>query len=184
MASHAGRSRYSSVAILLHWLIAVLLIGNLAGGLLFDVIEDADKSLFFTVVQLHKSTGITILVLALLRLVWRLANPAPALPDHMTPAERVLAKISHWGFYILMIALPLSGWAMTSTAKIKFPMLWYGLFEVPPLPAPAAWNYHEFHEILGWVGVAMIVLHVAAALKHQYFDRDNIFARMSMGRRR
>ncbi|TRW17807.1 cytochrome b [Glacieibacterium frigidum] len=184
MAIHAGRSRYSSVAIAFHWVIAVLLIGNLAGGLLFDIIEDADKSLFFTLVQLHKSTGITILVLAVLRLAWRLMNPAPPLPDHMTPAERVLAKLSHWGFYVLMIALPLSGWAMTSTAKIKFPMLWYGLFEVPPLPAPTGWNYHDFHGILGWVAVAMIVLHVAAALKHQYFDRDDIFARMSMKGRR
>lgn len=184
MASHAARSRYSSVAIGFHWAIAVLLIVNLAGGLLFDVVEDADKSMFFTLVQLHKSTGITILALAVLRLAWRLMHPAPPLPDHMTPAERVLAKLSHGGFYVLMLALPLSGWAMTSTAKLKFPMFWYGLFEIPPLPAPTGWNYYEFHEILGWTAMAMLVLHVAAALKHQYFDRDDIFARMSLSRRR
>lgn len=183
MASHAAHSRYSTVAIIFHWTIALLLIGNLAGGLLFDWIEDADKSLFFTLVQLHKATGITILALAVLRLAWRLMNPPPPYPDHMTPAERTLAKLSHWGFYVLMIALPLSGWAMVSTGKIKFPMLWYGLFEIPPLPAPTGWNYHEAHEILGWVSVAMIVLHVAAALKHHYFDRDDVFARMWLWRR-
>ncbi len=186
MASRAdglGHSRYSTVAIILHWVIALLLIGNLAGGLLLDQIEDYDKQLFFTIIQLHKSTGITILFLALARLAWRLAHPAPPLPDHMTPLELVLAKVSHWGFYVVMIALPLSGWAMVSTAKVKFPMLYFGTFEVPMLPVPANWNYHDLHGILGWVTLAMIVLHVAAALKHHYFDRDNIFARMSLRRR-
>ena len=172
------RSRYSGVAIAFHWTIAVLLIANLVAGLLFDRIEDADKQLFFTLVQLHKATGVTILVLAVGRLVWRLANPPPPLPAHMTSAELVLAKLSHWGFYFIMIALPLSGWAMVSTAKVKFPMMWYGLFEIPTIPVPQGWNYHDLHGILGWVTVAMLVLHVAAALKHHYFDRDDIFARM------
>ncbi len=171
-------SRYSTVAIAFHWIIALLLIGNLAVGLLFDTIEHNDKALFFTLVQLHKSTGITILVLALLRLVWRLVNPAPPYPGHMTAAERALALVSHWGFYVLMIALPLSGWAMVSVSAKKFPMFWYGLFEVPMLQVPKSWNYHDFHEILGWIALAMIVLHVVAALKHHYFDRDDVLARM------
>lgn len=172
------RSRYSGVAIAFHWTIAVLLVANLAAGLLFDWIEDSDKQLFFTMIQLHKSTGILILALAVLRLAWRLMNPPPPLPAHMTGLELALAKVSHWGFYFIMIALPLSGWAMVSTAKVKFPMLWYGLFEVPPIPVPQDWNYHDFHGILGWVTLAMLALHVAAALKHHYFDRDDIFARM------
>ncbi len=175
------RSRYSTVAIALHWAIAVLLIGNLVVGLLFDTIEDADKSLFFTLVQLHKSTGITILALAVLRLLWRLTHPVPPYPAHMTTLERALAKVSHWGFYVLMLALPLSGWAMVSVSTKKFPMFWYGLFEVPMLSVPKNWNYHDLHGILGWVALAMIALHVAAALKHQYFDRDNIFARIWPG---
>ena len=183
MADRAARSRYSTVAIVLHWGMALLLIGNLAAGLFFDLIEDADKALFFTLVQLHKATGVTILGLAVLRLAWRLMNPPPPYPDHMTPAERVLAKLSHWGFYALMIALPLTGWAMVSTAKMKFPMLWYGLFEIPSLPVPVGWNYGWLHGALGWLAVAMIVLHVAAALKHHYLDRDHIFARMAFGRR-
>lgn len=176
------RSRYSSVAIVLHWVIAVLLIGNLAAGLLFDTIKDYDKSLFFTLIQLHKSTGITILALAVARLLWRLMNPAPPLPGYMTTAERGLAKLSHWGFYVVMLALPLSGWAMVSASPKRLPMFWYGTFEIPPLPAPAHWNYGTFHAVLGWITLAMIVLHVAAALKHQFIDKDDIFARMSLRR--
>ncbi|QXQ05170.1 cytochrome b [Sphingosinicellaceae bacterium] len=173
-------SRYSTVAIVFHWTIAVLLIANLAAGLAFDRIEAADKQLFFTLIQLHKSTGITILVLAVARLIWRLMNPPPPLPDHMTSAERVLATISHWGFYVLMFALPLSGWAMVSTGKLIFPMFWYGLFEIPKLPIGNTQHetFENVHGLLGWVVLALIVLHVAAALKHHYFDRDNLLARM------
>ncbi len=176
------RSRYSSVAIVLHWTVAVLLIANLAVGLLFDTIKDYDKSLFFTLIQLHKSTGITILALAVVRLLWRLMNPAPPLPGHMTTVERALAKLSHWGFYLVMLALPLSGWAMVSTSAKRLPMFWYGTFEIPALPAPAHWNYGAAHAVLGWITLAMIVLHVAAALKHHFIDRDDIFARMSLRR--
>ncbi len=177
------RSRYSTVAIVLHWTIAVLLIGNLTVGLLFDTIEDADKSLFYSLIDLHKATGITILALVVVRLAWRLMNPPPPLPAHMTRAERVLARLSHWGFYGLMLALPLSGWAMVSASAKRFPIQWYGLFDVPFLSVPKGWNYGGMHWFLGWLGLAMIVLHVAAALKHQYMDRDDIFARMSLGRR-
>ncbi len=177
------RSRYSNVAIVLHWTIAVLLIGNLGVGLLFDTIKDYDKSLFFTLIDLHKATGITILALAVLRLVWRLMHPAPPLPDHMTTVERVLAKLSHWGFYVVMLALPLSGWAMVSASAKRFPISWYGIFDIPFLPVVKGWNYGGLHGLLGWLALAMIVLHIAAALKHQYMDRDDIFARMSVGRR-
>lgn len=177
------RSRYSTVAIILHWTIAVLLIDNLTVGLLFDTIEGYDKSLLFTLISLHKSTGITILALVVLRLLWRLMNRPPPLPAHLTQAERALAKLSHWGFYVVMLALPLSGWAMVSNPPKHFPMLWYGTVSIPPLPSPANWNYGGLHAILGWVALAMIVLHVAAALKHQFMDRDDIFARMSLRRR-
>lgn len=179
-----SHSRYSTVAIVLHWTIAVLLIANLTAGLLFDSIEAVNKPLFQTLIHLHKSTGITILALAVARLVWRLMNPPPPLPDHMTAAERVLATISHWGFYVLMFALPLSGWAMVSSGKIVYPMSWYGLFAVPPLPLQRAQHetFESVHGLLGWVVLALIVLHVAAALKHHYFDRDNLLARMWPGR--
>ena len=184
-AASSGRTRYSSVAIAFHWTIAALLLGNLIVGLfvlgpLLDSAVPADKQLGFTLVQLHKGVGLVVLGLALLRLGWRLGNPPPPLPAHMTPLERRLAGASHFGFYALMIALPMSGWAMVSTGKILFPIPFFGLFTVPALPLPRAWGglFHESHEILGWVAAAMIVLHVAAALKHHWLDRDDVFARM------
>lgn len=180
-----GRSHYSRVAIIFHWTIAVLLIANLLAGLfvlppLLDSDVAADKQLGFTLIQIHKSTGLVILVLALARLGWRLGNPPPPLPVHMTPVERTLARVSHVGFYAVMLVLPLSGWAMVSTGKILFPMRFFGTFVVPPLPLPREWGrfFHESHEILGWLTAAMLALHVVAALKHHYFDRDDVLARM------
>lgn len=181
-------SRYSRVAIVFHWVIAALLIVNLGVGLwvlgpLLDSHDPATKQLGFTVVQLHKSVGLTILVLAIARLAWRLMNPPPPYPDHMTGTEIVLAKLSHWGFYALMLGLPLSGWAVVSTSNIQFPILYFGLFEVPALPLSRAWGelFDESHLILGWITLALIVLHVAAALKHHYMDRDDVLVRMLPG---
>jgi len=179
-------SRYSSVAIALHWLIALIVIGNLTGGLLLDTFLDSDdpqmKMTGFTIIQLHKAFGLTVIVLTVLRLMWRLANPAPALPDHMTPFERLLAKATHWGFYALLLLLPLSGWAMVSASAKRFPISYFGLFDVPYLPVAQSkvigGFMHESHELLGYGAIALIALHVLAALKHHYFDRDNVLARM------
>jgi cytochrome b561 len=178
-------SRYSRVAIVLHWLIALLLIGNLVVGLwvldpLMHSADPATKRLGFTVIQLHKSVGLTVLVLAVVRLAWRLMNPPPPYPSHMTRAEVVLAKLSHWGFYGLMLALPLTGWTMVSTGKLVLPIFYFGLFEVPHLPVTRAMGRlaHEGHLILGWITLALIVLHVAAALKHHFWDRDDVLVRM------
>jgi cytochrome b561 len=190
-AAVGQRSRYSSVAIWLHWIIALLIIGNLIGGLNLDYFLDspdpAMKQLGFTIIGLHKSIGLTVLVLSLARLGWRVANPPPPLPGHMTRTEIVLARLTHNGFYALMLLLPLSGWAMSSTGKIQYPILWFGLFEVPSLPLPKSLGglFQESHEILGWIVIATLALHVLAALKHQVFDRDNLLARMLpfLGRR-
>lgn len=191
LATDFGPSRYSSVAIAFHWIIAVLLIVNLVAGLfvldpLLHSSDPATKQLGFLAIQLHKSTGILVLVLALARLAWRLTHTPPAYPAHMDAGLRAAAKLSHWGFYALMILLPLSGWAMASTGKLIFPIMFYGLFEVPHLPLPQSMGglFHESHEILGWIAVAMIALHVAAALKHHYLDRDDVFSRMWLWSRR
>ena len=134
----AAPSSYSRTAITLHWLIALLLIGNFVGGLLledlFNATDPATRKLGFTVVQLHKSFGLTILLLSLLRLGVRLVAGAPPLPDHMTPMERLLSKLTHWGFYAVMILVPLTGWLMVSASPLGFPTVWFGLFEWPNLP--------------------------------------------------
>lgn len=183
----AARSRYSHVAITLHWLIALLIVGNLIGGLVVDTFLDspdpAMKQTGFSIIQLHKSVGLTVLLLSVLRLAWRLVNPAPPLPAHMTPLERLLAQATHWGFYALIVLLPLSGWALISGSEIRYPTFYFGLFEVPFLPLARGkeigHQLHEVHELLAFGTIGLLGLHVLAALKHHYFDRDDVLARMA-----
>lgn len=179
-----ARSRYSAGAIALHWIIGLLIIANLAGGLSLDTLfggEDAaSKATKGLVIGLHKSFGLTVLVLSLVRLGWRLATPPPPLPTHMTPLEKGLARATHVGFYLLMLLLPLSGWAMASTGRTVVPIFWFGLFEVPALPLPKTLGglFYEGHEVLGFVAIGLLVLHVGGALKHNILDRDDVLARM------
>ncbi len=175
------RSRYSAVAIALHWVIGIAIIGNLIGGLTHDAFPKDQRAI---IMGLHKSMGLTILMLTLVRIGWRLANPPPPLPVHMTGGERVLARSTHMGFYALMLAMPMTGWALSSAGPR--PLLWFGLFDWPKLPVDAAMRgtFGETHEILGWLMIAMIALHVAAVIKHMWFDRDDLLARMLPARRR
>ncbi len=182
----ATRSPYSRAAIVLHWAMAVMILGNLAGGFLmerlFEAEDPATRDLGFRVVQLHKSMGLTVLLLAFARLALRLREGFPPLPDHMTATERRLARFTHWGFYALMIGLPLSGWAMVSMSPLGFPTLWFGLFEWPHLPLGTSRQGSEaaggVHEALAFGAIALLALHVAGALKHHFLDRDDVLARM------
>lgn len=190
----AARSSYSRAAITLHWLIALLLIGNFLGGvfmgdLLAPSATPEQKQLGFKIIQFHKSMGLTILALSLLRLATRLVSSPPPLPAHMTSTERLLAKATHWAFYAVMILVPLTGWVMVSASPLGFPTLWFGLFEWPHLPIETSKATSdaasEAHEIIAFAGAGLLLLHVAAALKHHYMDRDDVLARMlPMVRRR
>jgi cytochrome b561 len=181
-----ARQTYSRASIALHWLIAVLIIGNLAGGLMMESLLDspdpAQKQLGFQVIQLHKSSGLTILVLSALRLLLRLVEGFPPLPAHMTRTERLLARISHSGFYLLMIGIPLAGWVMVSASPLGFPTLWFGLFEWPHLPTGTSKALSgaasEVHELLSYAAIALLALHIAGALKHHFMDRDGVLVRM------
>lgn len=185
MATRAAtaHSRYSQVAIVLHWTIALLIIGNIIGGLVLanDLLDGQAKA---SVMTLHQSAGLTVLLLSVARLAWRLTNPPPSLPEHMTAAEHLLAKSTHWLFYGLMFVLPLSGWAMSSTSP-KYPILYLWLFEVPKLPVEMSRAnggfYNEIHEYAAYLAIATLALHITGALKHHYFDRDNVLARMLPG---
>jgi cytochrome b561 len=176
-------NRYSKVAIILHWLLAVMIIGNLAGGFLHDYVPTAggQRSL---VMSLHKSFGISILALTLVRLGWRLANPPPPLPAYFTSGERLLAKAAHWAFYAAMLALPLSGWVMAD--RNSRPIPFFGLAEVPKfgVAKPIADAAHELHEIVGWALLALLALHVMGIIKHKWLDQDNLLPRMGLGRAR
>jgi cytochrome b561 len=127
----------------------------------------------------HKSVGITILGLAVLRLLWRWMNPTPALPNTLKPYERVLASLTHAGLYIVLFAMPLSGWIMSSARG--FPVSWFGFIQ---LPDPVAKNKAVFdamletHETLAWVLYAIVTVHVLAALKHHFLLKDHVLKRM------
>lgn len=173
-------SRYSKVAITLHWLMALMIIGNLAGGFLHDFIPRGSPERAI-VMGLHVSFGLTIIALTLVRLGWRLANPPPPLPAYFTGGERLLAKGSHWAFYIAMLALPLSGWLMSE--RNERPLLYFFIAEVPKagIGKPLAQTFNEMHEILGWAMLALLALHVLGVIKHLVMDRDNLLPRMGVG---
>ena len=170
---------YTKVAIALHWIIGGAIIIMLIMGLLLDSIPADYK---FQVYQFHKSLGLTILLLSFVRLFWRLTHKAPALPDGMKPWEIWASKLTHYAFYFLIIALPLSGWALVSASTFKLPIMWFGIFEWPRLPLTvskvSSHNFEEIHEVLANLTIALLALHIGAALKHHFVNKDNVLTRM------
>jgi cytochrome b561 len=181
MARRARDERYTSGAIAFHWVIALLVLANLALGILHESLPRA-----WQVMPLHKSIGITVLVLTLGRIAWRLAHRPPPLPSHLQAWERGAAHLVHLLLYAAMLILPLSGWLMGSNPERIRPMSWFWLFQVPPLPSTPALSggAHEVHELLGWAMAALVVLHIAAALHHHFWRRDTVLLRMMPGGRR
>jgi cytochrome b561 len=171
----ARGDRYSRGAIAFHWAIAALVLFNLGVGLFHDGLPREWK-----VMALHKSVGVTILVLTLGRIAWRLAHKPPRLPDLMPAWEKTVAKAVHFILYALLLILPLTGWLMSSNPAKPRPFSWFYLFEVPVLPAtPAiASGSHELHELLGYLMTALVLIHIAAALRHHLLLRDKALARM------
>lgn len=175
--------RYDPIAVLLHWTMALLIIGMIVVGLVMGDVQP--MSLRFTLINLHKALGITILALSVFRLVWRFLNPPPALPAGMPAWERLAAHFSHWALYAFIILMPLSGWLMTS-ASAKYPIVFFGLGEAPfiPMPADAALTKSigsisgGVHDYLWIGGAALIAVHLGAALKHHFIDRDTVLTRM------
>ena len=186
----ASRSRYSTVAIVLHWLIAAAIVFQV---LIAWRMHDLKTPLGFALTQLHKSVGITILLLSIARLAWRLMNPPPPEPEALAGWERGLSKVVHVLLYVIMIGMPITGWIMVSASRIQIPTLLYGVVPWPhlpvaDLPAQAKKGWLEFgqeaHEWLSYGAYALVALHVAGALKHQFFDRElPILARMAPGAR-
>lgn len=173
--------RYSSVAIAFHWMIALLVIVNLVIGLGHESIP-ALRAWMGT----HKAIGISVLVLTLARVAWRLAHRPPPLPAATPVWERVAAHATHWSLYALLLAMPLTGWALVSGPDAKRPLSWFGLFDVPLLPVASstADAADAAHGLLGWVMLALVVLHVSAALRHHLILRDHVLARMAPALRR
>lgn len=184
------QDRYHAVAIALHWLIALMIIGLMAAGIWMTgaIRERETQKLAFEVYQLHKSVGLTVFALSIVRLAWRLTHKTPALPIGMTGVERITAHAAHWVFYGLMLSLPISGWLMVSASPLGLPTLYFSGPQIPHLEALAHMSMNdkklwesqlkEIHEWLAYGGMALIALHVAAALRHQFMLKDGLMARM------
>ena len=185
MSQTTSSSRYSLTAIALHWVLALGLLGLLAFGWYMTELPFSPARLKYY--NWHKWAGVTLLVLSVLRLLWRLTHRPPALPTAMAAAMPRWQHIAHHGvhhlLYLLFFAVPLLGWAYSSAAG--FPIVWFGLWQLPDLVAasPAlAEALKPWHAIAAYSLAALIALHIAAALKHQLIDRDGLLGRMWPGR--
>ncbi len=178
-ASSHSPSRYTKGAMAFHWIIAIMILLNVIGAL---ASEDLPRDEKMVAMAGHKAMGLTILALSVARLAWRWMHPAPPLLESLKAWEAALAKVVHWLFYFLMIAIPLAGWAMHSAATGGLPVSWFGQFDLPGLPLAqdrgTAGIFHEMHELLAFLMLALLALHVAAVLKHLVIDRDGTLRRM------
>lgn len=180
------RTQYDRVAMALHWVIALTIIALLVFGTLMTIEGFPNR---FVLYQWHKSFGIVILFLSVFRLIWRLTHRPPPLPDDMKAYEKAGAKLTHIGFYVLMIGMPLLGWAMVSASRFPIPTELFYLIPWPDMPGVPESDAVEgrlklLHEIGGKLMIALLVLHVGAALKHHFVNKDGVLARMVPGLRR
>ena len=171
-------STYSRTAVVLHWVIGLLVLSTIPLGLYGASSESTAAQ---TATNTHKTIGIAILLLTLVRIGWRLAHKPPALAQSMPAWQRRAARISHALFYVLLLILPLSGWWMSSAVPKRHPF-GIGGWEIPFLPVPRGWASagpaYLVHVSLGFLMIGLVLLHIFAVIKHHYVDRDDTLARM------
>jgi len=182
-AAGAPRLRYDPFAIALHWLLAVLIVGSFGVGLYMTGLPFSPLRL--KVYNWHKWAGVTILALSALRLLWRLGHRPPALPADMPGLQKAGSRISHTLMYLLFFAVPLSGWAYSSA--MGMPVSWFGVLALPDFMAVdhdlAEAVLQPLHRNCAFALAGITLLHVAAALKHHWIDRDGLLKRMWPGPR-
>jgi cytochrome b561 len=177
MPNQSSPNRYGAVAQGFHWLIAGLIVTQFTLALLADDLPLGAHKL--ALLARHKSFGMTVLMLAVLRLIWRLFNRPPQLPSGMSKTGMILARGTHIAFYVLLFAMPLTGWTMSSAKN--YPVSWFGRFTWPNLISP---NERAFellrstHHLLGDALFAIAILHIFAALKHHFWNKDDVLVRM------
>ena len=177
--------RYGTVAIFLHWLIAIAIAVQLWLGFFMQELAEGSFARF-EALQRHKSLGLTILILSVARLVWRLTNPAPRADPGLAPIERRLAGLVHFGLYFLIIAVPLAGWATVSASPLGLPIQLYGVIGWPHLPFFGAVAdgqamedlMHAIHKALVFALIALALIHILAALRHQFLLKNAVLGRM------
>lgn len=181
----AGTKRYSLTAIVLHWVLGAALLGIFAVGLYMTDLPFSPTRL--KLYNWHKWAGVTILVLSALRLLWRLTHRPPALPGKISKAMPAWQHWAHHGthhaLYALFFLVPLIGWAYSSASG--FPIVVFGVLPLPdfvPVDKALAEMIKPFHELTAFALIGLAGLHIAAALKHQWIDRDGLINRMLPGR--
>lgn len=177
--------RYSDIAVLFHWLIALLIIGLLAIGKYMTGLEENDP-VRFVLTQWHKSFGISVLLLSVLRLMWRFVHKPPPEPDYIPRWQQFIAGGVHLLLYALMFLLPITGWIMVSASPLNLDTVLFGVIPWPHLPpfphlpnkAGVAEAFHSYHEIASTVLIVFVLAHVGAAMKHHLVDKDTVLHRM------
>jgi cytochrome b561 len=174
-------SKYGNTAILFHWLLAALIIATWCfGAYMHDLPFSPMRVKQF---NWHKWVGITILGLSALRLLWRLSHRPPALPSQMSSWQQTASHLTHLALYVLFFATPLAGWAYSSAAG--FQVVLYGVLPLPdwvPVSKDLADTLKGVHKFCSFSLAGFVVLHILAALKHQFIDRDALLRRMTPGR--
>lgn len=181
--------RYNSVAIILHWVMAIAIFGMLASGFAMEYLG-LDRSIKFQMIQIHKSAGVLLLIAIFLRFSWRMATKIPALPGMMPKLEKLAAKGGHLALYICMFLMPISGWVMVSSSSYGLPTVVFDWFTWPHVHEVfSVFSFVEGNEDLRklygsvhfYVALAFIVLilaHIGAVVKHYIFDHENLLHRM------
>jgi len=172
--------RYGAIAQLFNWTIVSLVVAQFVLANQAEAAEDAHQLVQQAkILATHKSVGMTIFMLAILRLIWRFTNAVPAATPTTKPWQAKLASGMHWALYVLILITPLAGWLMSSAETHS--ATWFGLFTFPDLIAPnegRAEQFEELHEALASGIFFLSILHILAALKHHVIDKDNVLRRM------
>jgi cytochrome b561 len=177
MAIKNSPQAWGSLSIGLHWLTLVLILGLAMVGLLMTDLPNGPQKI--QLYALHKSFGLTVLGLTAIRLIWRLFSTTPEMAENTPAWQALIAKLTHGLLYVLLFAMPISGWLYNSAAG--FPLKYFGLFKLPKLsgydPQLKALA-GEAHETFFYILALLMLMHAGAALKHHYLDKDNTLTRM------
>ncbi|OGT25761.1 MAG: hypothetical protein A3I77_03350 [Gammaproteobacteria bacterium RIFCSPLOWO2_02_FULL_42_14] len=178
MCVYNTTERYGLVSKLFHWIIALLVLVMLCVGASFQYLQSSHFT--STLVFIHKSTGVTILGLMVLRLLWRWINPVPQFPETMPTWEKLIARFVHYLFYVVIIIMPITGIVMSAAAGYSVPFWWINNLPLSFITKNESLSHfmQNWHEYVAWMIVGLYVLHTLAALKHHFKDHDNILKRM------
>ncbi len=185
-AKASTEQRYGHVAVIFHWLIALFIIGLLIIGK-FMTSLDENSPVRFVLTQWHKSFGLTVLALSVLRIIWRLTHRPPAEPSSIALWQQRSASVAHWLLYALMFAMPITGWIMVSASPLNIDTVLFDVITIPHLPPftelanreAIAAAFHEYHELASHALIVLLLVHSGAALKHHFIDKDTTLLRMS-----